>query len=278
MAHALASLTFLAVAFAIFWLAHRLCALRIEKSNNVSIDDHITNGNNTALALRFSSFALATALGLCGPLSAPSTGFLRDIASFAFTGVILLALLFIAFAILDRVVLPGLNNTQAILGGNSAVGFAEAGGGLATGFILRSAFSGQGSLLSGVVFFLLGQLTLVLFLKLLERLSPFDDQAEIAQGNPALGLHLGSMLVCLSLILASAVSGDFTDWGRDIWAFCLAAIRGIILLLAGCYLTDKVLLAKTTLTQEIARDKNAAAVIADMGVKLGLALIIAATA
>jgi uncharacterized membrane protein YjfL (UPF0719 family) len=271
-------MTFLAVAFAIFILAHRFCAYRIEKTNNVSVDEHIISGNNTALALRFSSFALATALGLCGPLSAPSAGFLRDLASFAFTGVVLLALLCIAFAILDRVVLPSLNNTQAILDGNTAVGFVEAGGGLATGFILRSAFSGQGSLLSGVVFFLLGQLALVLFLKLLERLSPFDDQNEIAQGNQALGLHLGSMLVCLSLILASAISGDFSAWGQDLWAFSLAAIRGMILLLAGCYLTDKVFLAKTTLTQEIARDKNAAAVIADMGVKLGLALIIAATA
>ncbi|WP_243438693.1 DUF350 domain-containing protein [Fundidesulfovibrio soli] len=278
MIHALASLVFLALAFAVFWLAHRLCADRIARAGDTSLEEQVCARNNAAVALRFASFALASALGLCGPLMAPSTGFLRDVGWFAFTGAVLLALLVAAFAMLDRLVLPGIDNTKAILDGNLSVGLTEAGGGLATGLILKAAFTGQGTVFSGVVFFLLGQLTLVLFLKLLERLSPYDDQAEIAQGNAALGLHLGSMLVCLGIILASAVSGDFSHWGEDLAAFGLAAVRGVALLLACSWLADKVFLTGTTLGEEIVRDRNLAAVIAEAGVKLGIALIIAATA
>lgn len=278
MANAFASLFFLALAFVFFWLSHRICARRIQKASSIPLNEHIGARSNTAVALRFSAFAVASAMGLCGPLTSPSTGFLHDIVGFSFSGLILLALLILAFALLDRLVLPGVDNTKAILDDNTAVGLVEAGGGLATGLILRAAFSGQGSLLSGIVFFLLGQLSLALFLKLLERLSPYDDQAEIARGNVALGLHLGSMLVCLGLVLASAVSGDFTHWSRDLTAFALASVRGVILLLAGCSLADRFFLGRTTLAHEIARDKNTAAVIYAMGVKIGLALLIAATA
>ncbi|MFP5238414.1 MAG: DUF350 domain-containing protein [Acidobacteriota bacterium] len=278
MAHALASLVFLALAFAVLWLAHRLCADRIARAGGTPLGEQISTLNNTAVALRFASFALASALGLCGPLMAPSTGFLRDVAGFAFTGSVLLALLVAAFAMLDKLALPKIDNTKAILDGNLAVGLVEAGGGLATGLIMRAAFTGQGTVFSGVVFFLLGQLALMLFLKLLERLSPYDDQHEIAGGNAALGLHLGSMLVCLGIILASAVLGDFSHWGEDLAAFVLAAVRGVVLLLAFSWLADKVFLAGTTLGEEISRDRNLAAVIAEAGVKLGIALIIAATA
>jgi uncharacterized membrane protein YjfL (UPF0719 family) len=278
MARALASLVFLSLALGVFWLAHHFCARRIDKAGDAPLGEHLDTHANAAVALRFAAFALACALGLCGPLMAPSAGFFRDVAGFALTGAALLVLLALALALLDWLVLPGVDNTKAILEGNVAVGLVEAGGGLATGLILKAAFSGQGSILSGVVFFALGQIALALFFKLLEKLSPYDDQSEMAGGNMALGLHLGTMLVCLGLILASAVSGDFTAWARDLTAFGLAAVRGVVLLLAGCWLADRYFLAGRSLTEEIVRDRNAAAVIAGMGVKIGIALLVAATA
>lgn len=278
MANAFASLFFLALACFFFWLAHRICAYRIQKASNLALNEHIGARSNTAVALRFSAFAVASALGLCGPLTSPSMGLFNDVVGFCMSGMILMALLILALALLDRLVLPGVDNTRAILNDNAAVGLVEAGGCLATGLILRAAFSGLGSLFSGIVFFLLGQLALAFFFKLLERLSPYDDQAEIARSNVALGLHLGTMLVCLGLVLASAVSGDFSHWMSDLTAFAFAAVRGVVLLLAGCVLTDRFFLRRTTLANEIARVQNTAAVIYGMGVKIGFALLIAATA
>lgn len=278
MARALASLVFLALALGVFWLAHRFLAYRIGKAGGVDLGHQLDTHANAAVALRFFAFILACALGLSGLLMAPSAGFFRDVGGFALAGAALLGLLALAFALLDWLVLPGVDNTKAILDGNISVGLVEAGGGLATGLILKAAFSGQGSILSGVVFFALGQIALALFFKLLERLSPYDDQSEIESGNMALGLHLGSMLVCLGIILASAVTGDFTAWGRDLTAFALAAVRGVVLLLAVCWLADRYFLAGRSMTEEIVRDRNAAAVIAGMGVKVGIALLVAATA
>ena len=272
------SLVFLALAFALFWLAHRVRAWRIGKQCGARLHEQICLRNNSALALRLSSFALACALGLSGALQAPSMGFWRDLAAFSLTGLSFLVLVTLAFMLLDRLILPRLDNTKAILEGNMAVGPAEAGGGLATGLILRAAFSGRGSYLAGVVFFLLAQVGLTLFFTFLERLSPYDDQEEIARGNTALGLHLGSMLLALGIIMASAVHGDFSNWGSDLTTFAWESFRGVALLLAGSWLADRLFLGGFSLGRQIASERNTAAVISCMGVKLGLALLIASTA
>ncbi len=273
----LANLAFLLLAFALMWLGLRLDAWLLQRGGGQSQGQLITEANNTALSLRLAGLCLGLALGLSAPLSAPSRDLAADLAGLALSGLLMLGLLFVARLLNERLLVRGLDNTAEILQGNLAVGLVELGSLLASGLVLRGAFTGSGALLSGVVFFLLGQAALVVFFLVMEWLSPYRDQEELAKGNLALGLHQAGMLLCLGMVLSACVAGDFSNWSRDLAEFAYAAGKGMLLLLLFSWLTDRALLRRTTMAQEIARDQNPAAVLTCLGVKLSLAVLVVHT-
>lgn len=270
----LANLTYLILVFGALWAAGAY-ALRVVHGRHVlSEAERLDSEHNLALSLRQGGLYLGMALGLAGVLGAPSRGFSRDLLGLLLYVPLTVGLLFAAWWINERWILRTVDNTVAVLKGNVAVGLVEVGSFLASGMLLKSAFSGQGSLMSGVVFFLLGQAALIGFFRLMEILSPYNDQHEIEAGNAALGLHFAGMLMALGIILAACVAGDFTHWGRDIGAFLLAAVKGVALLLAASWVADRVLVLHASVAEEISHERNYAAVVAGLGMKIGLALLI----
>ncbi len=242
-------------------------------------DAHIDDGN-LAVGLRRAGLYLGIAIALAATISGDSKDLLSDVIALSTDGVLILVCLFSCRFINDKIMLGHINNDQECMKGNAAVGTVEACMYIATGFVLNGSLSGlsntlMDSILSTIVFFVLGQLALLVFGYLYEVITPFNVRDEIQNKNIAAGLGLGGILVALGIILRSSIEGPSLDWSTDIINFAMFALYGIIMLLVFRIVIDKMLLPTTKLSIEITKDKNVAALLVAESAIIAVAIIIA---
>ncbi|MCP4722638.1 MAG: DUF350 domain-containing protein, partial [Desulfobacteraceae bacterium] len=206
-------------------------------------DRHIDDGN-LAVGLRRAGLYLGIAIALSGALSGSSGGFFLDLIHLMVDGLIITGLLFSSRFINDFIMMGHLNNDLECIKefslddgrkitGNTAVGVVEAGMYIATGFILNGSLAGGGgtffqSLVSALLFFILGQIALLAFGFIYELITPFNVREEIKKNNLAAGIALGGILVALGIILMGSISGPFTGWGNDLAGFGIYTVYGMV--------------------------------------------------
>lgn len=269
------------------WLAKRVDDWRTKEFDD---DTHIDDGN-IAVGLRRAGLYLGIAIALSGALGGVSKGFLLDIIQLLIDGLIIIGFMFSSRFINDFFMLGHINNDEECikvfqqpdgskLVGNTAVGMVEAGMYIATGFILNGSLSGAGGtffqgIASAILFFIVGQITLLIFGLLYELITPFNVRDEIKNNNLAAGIGLGGLLTALGIILMSSVSGPFTGWGSDLASFAIYAFFGIVMLLISSVVIDKLLLPTTDIATEVKEDRNVAALIVVVSAINAVAIIIA---
>ena len=282
-------LTVLAGVFFI-WLAKKIDDKRTRDFN----DDKQIDDGNLAVGLRRGGLYLAIAIAFTGSLGGQFGGFFIDLLQFILDGSIILVALFVSRSINDRIMMAHLANDAEFIKefqtpggkiqmGNTALGFVEAGMFIATGFILRGSMIGGGgsffqSMASTLLFFILGQATLLFFGWLYELFTRFDVRQEIQKNNMAAGIGLGGMLSALGIILSASIAGPFTGWASDIISYFVYATYGMAMLLIFRFIVDRLLLPTTDLLTEIQTDQNTAALVVVEGAILAVALLIAASA
>lgn len=254
-------------------------------------DDMEIDNGNLSVGLRRAGLYLGIAIALSGAMKGSSKGFFEDIFQLMVDGLIISGFMFSSRFINDFIMLGNIKNDKECIRmihtpdgrqikGNPAVGVVEAGMFMATGFILNGAISGTaGSLIEGitsaVIFFILGQIALLIFGFLYQLTTPFNVRAQIQTGNLAAGIGLGGTLLALGVILMASLSGPFTGWSHDILSFCLYTVYGIVMLLVFKTIVGKLLLPTTTVTVEIKDDRNVAAMIVVESAMNAIAMIIA---
>ncbi len=280
-------LVYVIVGIFFIWLVKRIDDWRTKDFDD---DTHIDNGN-LAVGLRRSGLYLGIAIALSGALGGASSGFFIDLSHLLFDGLIITGFMFSSRFINDFIMLGHINNDAECIKifkqpdgtqttGNTAVGMVECGMYIATGFILNGAVSGTGgsfiqAITSAVLFFILGQLTLLIFGFLYELITPFNVRNEIKNNNPAAGIGLGGILIALGIILMASISGPFTGWSNDLIDFGIYAVYGIIMLLIFRAVVDKLLLPTTNIATEVKEDQNVAALVVVASVMSAVAIIIA---
>ncbi|HVJ92532.1 MAG TPA: DUF350 domain-containing protein [Labilithrix sp.] len=98
--------------------------------------------------------------------------------------------------------------------GNTAAGLAAGAHYVATGIITSHAMAGNDARTLGisVIFFVLGQITLHVFVSLFRALTTYDDAEQIAGENVAAALSYAGAAIALAIIIARATEGEFTGW------------------------------------------------------------------
>ena len=140
--------------------------------------------------------------------------------------------LFITFEINERIILRKVNNDEAVANGNVAVGAVEFSTFVGTGIIMNGAFSGEGGgLLAAGVFFVLGQIALVIAFYLDAAISRRNIQEEIElKGNIAEGVDMAGILIAISIILRASIIGPFTGWIPGLEGFGIYLALGLLAL------------------------------------------------
>lgn len=115
--------------------------------------------------------------------------------------------------------------------GNTAAGLAAGAHYVATGIITSHAMAGSDLRTLGisVVFFVLGQVTLHVFVSLFRALTTYDDAEQIAGENIAAALSYGGAALAVAIIIARATEGDFGGWDSSLkgYAGVLACVLAL---------------------------------------------------
>jgi uncharacterized membrane protein YjfL (UPF0719 family) len=191
-----------------------------------SLANDLTKGNS---AQRLFAVGQVSAIFLVASNAVKSTvrgeDLVHDItwvAAFGLVGVVLIALT----GQLGVTLLMSSRLPKEIERGNVAAGLAAGSQFVATGIITSHAMAGSDmhSLGVSVVFFVIGQVTLHVFVSLFRALTTYDDSEQIAGENLAAALSYAGAAIAVAIIVARATEGDFEGWGTSLKGYaCVIA-------------------------------------------------------
>lgn len=243
-----------------------------------SLDHELTQKDNLALSNSFAGYLFAVLIIYLGALLGPETQgslltSLTETGSYSLIGILLLNL---SWLVNDKLILYRFSNeTEIIKKHNSAVGIVQGGAFIATGCVLAGAVHGEGGgILSFLVFYVLGQLALVICAAIYNLLAPFDVHQQILKKNKAAGTALAGSLIGLGIILMKGASGDFISWTINLENFVFDSLLALLLLPIFRLIFDKLIIFHADLNHEIVKDKNLGAGILELTVTVSFSILL----
>lgn len=234
-------------------------------------------GGNTAIGFRRAGAQIGLAVAMLGVLLGGShPDFATDVVQSLVYGALAIVFMLTSLAVIDKVVLPKVDNNTAVGSGNTAVGIVEFGTLVMTGIIgFASIYGDNGGILSSLAYFALGQVAVVAVVLLFEAVTKHNVVESIANGKVASGVYLSGKIIAYGLIMMSAIKGNgaATEVTNALLEFGVAALIGMVFLYVAEYLIDLVIITKTSVGEMLAED-NVAAMLQLSGVKVGMALIL----
>lgn len=226
---------------------HRRFVLRIE----------LVEKDNLAVALAVAGYYLGLTIVLGGVVSGPASfSVLDDVIGLVTFGLLAIVLLNLSAWINDKVVFSRFDNEKEIVEDrNAGMGAVEGGNYIAVGLITAGAMSGEGGLLPGLVFWVLGLVALIVAGLLYDKITSYDLHDEIEKDNVAVGVAFAGVLIGFGNIIRLAGEGDFVSWNESLTEFGYYMIVGLILLPLVRLFADKVLLPGASLSDELVKER-----------------------
>ena len=192
---------------------------------------------------------------------------------------IIIVFLFISLKLNDKLILHNLNNNEEISNNNVSIAIVESGTILATSIILFASMYGEGSYISSIVFFILGQTALFLMIFLYNISTKFNILELLKNDNRSVSIVLFSILVGFSIVLSVNIFGDSTqnELFNDIkyFAYSFVIYIAFLLLLLNNFL-DKIFFSSFDVKKEI-EDDNIIKITIYSTVKLSIIILITFT-
>ena len=246
--------------------------LHYERSDGkpFAFDNELTSRDNPAFGLYFAGYVVGLAIALAGTLVGLGDDVLENFTNMAITSVLAIVLMRLSIFVNDRLLLPKFDDKKEIIEDrNAGTSFVYVGGFLATGLMINGVLTGESESLvlmvrDIVVYWLVGQAILVLGGHVFQFISQYDVHAVIEKDNVAAGICFGFFLAAQGAVVRMALAGAGSDiWGELVTVFVYASL-GTLILCAGRFAADKLMLPASPLDHEIATDGNmgAAAVVA----------------
>ncbi len=260
-------------------------------------DKEIAEGN-MAVGLRRSGAQLGLAIAMLGVMSGTSTSNLwSDIISTASYGLLAVGFMLMSLLITDKAILPGVDNSDELKKGNMAVGMVEFGTLIMTGMLAYASIRGdEGGLLSSLIYFVAGQLTIILLVIAYEKIlaRKINPVRCVMESNLSAGIYLSGKIIAYGFILQSAIIGNgsvgsqsFSIQPLSIQAlpiqpasiqsmaidYILAAVMGMIMLYIFEILIDRLIVTSTKIKEIIEKDQQVAAIQLSFA-KIGMSLIL----
>ena len=129
-----------------------------------------------------------------------------------------LVFVFTALRSVDKFILSNVDNDNAVVNNNAAVGITECAIFVATGFVSYGALLGEGHITSAWVFFLIGQAVFIVLGYLMEHVihPSHNAKSDIEKGCIPSALIISSMLLVVAMFVKNGIAGDFYGYSQDI--------------------------------------------------------------
>jgi uncharacterized membrane protein YjfL (UPF0719 family) len=240
------------------------------------INDELTRKDNLAISLTMCGYYLATVAIFVGALFGPTQGFTKDLMLVGGYTILGLVFLNISRYINDKIILRKFCNVEQLTQEhNTAVGAVQLGTYVATGLIAAGAITGTGGgVVTAIVFFILGQLSLLIFSLIYDLFTPYCIHEELGKKNTAAGVALGGTLIALGIIVLNGVSGDFVSWQVNLINLAIVNVMAFIFLPLVRFVMDKLVIPADDLSREIIEDKNLGAGLLEATVAISFAIVL----
>lgn len=242
-----------------------------------NMDEELTHNDNYAICTSMVGYFIGMTVIYVGALSGDGKGLWEDVlevAAYALGGILLLNL---SRIINDKVILFKFSvHKELVEDQNVGTGVVEAATYIASGLVIAGAISGEGGgPLAALVFYAIGQLCLIIFSLIYDRLSPYPVHDEIEKDNIAAGLGFAGGIISIGIILMRAVSGDFQGWVEDLTTVGLDVLIIFVYLMGVRLVFDRFILRNSNLTTEIVQDRNLGAGLLEMFVSICFSVVLA---
>lgn len=251
---------YLVCSFVLFWIGKLVYDWT---TPSYRVQDELVERGNTALAVALVGYFLGLVLAIGGVISGPSHGLEEDLTDVLIFGPLSIILLNLSRLVNDRLILHGFSiRDEIIRDKNVGTGAVLCATYIATGLVIHGAVSGVsmvgtvGTVISVVVFWLLGQSVLVIAGVVYDWITSYDVHAEIERDNVAAGLGFAGALVGIGNVVCHAVEGDFISWGLSLQGFGIEVLAGLVVLPIVRIGTDKILLPGLSLSAEISNQEK----------------------
>lgn len=262
-------------ALVLFWISRMV----YDWTTRFRLNEELVDKNNPAVGLSYAGYNVAFAICLVGTLVGPDKGLAKNLQDVALYGAIAIVLLNLARFLTDAFTLYRFRIHDELVGDrNVGTGAALCGAYLATGLIINGSILGEeGGPISTLVFFLLGQLFLILGGLIFQAITRYDVHKIIAEeNNAAAGISFGGFFLGLGFILRASIAGDPVSWPVDLATFALYGIVGLVLLGLIRFFADKVLLPGHDVDDEVGVQANTAAALVVVAAFLLASLVLTA--
>lgn len=254
-------------------------------NRRININDELVKKDNVAFAVAMAGYYLGIIMAIGGALWGPNDWILEEsfgiidnisilsqhVLDVIFYGILSIVLMNLSVLINDKVILYKFRNEDEIIrdqnAGTGAVVFASY---VATGLIVFGAVSGEttlitnlyiwryelGGLFSALIFWILGQIVMVVAGLVYNAILPFDVHKEIEKDNVAAGIGFAGVLLAIGNLIRTASMGNFISWEENILRFVYIVVLGLAILPVIRIGTDKILLPGEKLTDEIVNQEK----------------------
>jgi uncharacterized membrane protein YjfL (UPF0719 family) len=266
------ALAFIALYFVLFLLAKWMK----DFFTPYKINAELTREDNLAVALTMSGYYLGSVAIYIGALYGPSKGLVNDLVLVGSYSLLGLVFLNISRYINDKVILRKFCNIEQLTKEhNIAVAAVQFGTYLATALVAAGSVAGTGgNLLTAIIFFFLGQISLLLFTIIYDLITPYSIHEQLEKKNVAAGVALGGTIVALGIIVLNGVIGDFISWQQNILHLVTINLIAFIFLPIVRFIMDKLVIPNSDLSREIVEDRNIGAGLLEATVAISFAIVL----
>ena len=236
----------------------------------------VSEDSNVAVAFSISGYLVAVGTIFACVIQGPSNGLVTDIQNIFIYSAVGFVLLVTARLINDKLSLQKFCNKSELFSHNNlAVGIVQAASYVCSGLIIGAALMGEGSIITAIAFYLLGQVVIVAFSKIYDKLTKFDLQAELQSQNVAVATNFALTTLAAGIILFHSIAGGFVDWQTSLQAFALDTAIALLILPLGRFILDKIVFSNICIDGEIQKGNSAIALIEGFTlVSLAIAILV----
>ncbi|MEM9832497.1 MAG: DUF350 domain-containing protein [Bacteroidota bacterium] len=246
----LSAITYLALCFILFLLGKWIHQLFQRK---IKVQQELVEKDNFAFAVSHVGYFIGLLLAIVSAVTGPSAGLFDDIINISTYGLLAILLLNLSIIINDKIILRKFSVYKEIIEDrNTGTGVIEGANAIGTGLIILGAVSGEGGgFLTAVVFWVVGQLLLIITAYLYSAIIPFDVHDQIERDNVAVGLGFAGALISIANLIRYGLMTDFFSWQESLTDVGIDVLIGLAFLPIVRWLTDKILLPGRSLTDEL---------------------------
>lgn len=240
------------------------------------INEELTQKDNLAISLTMCGYYLGTVAIFIGALFGPTQALTKDLMLVGGYSILGLVFLNISRYFNDKIILRKFCNIEELTKEhNVAVGAVQFGTYVATGLIAAGAVTGTGGGVgTAIVFFVLGQISLLIFSLIYDKFTPYSIHEELGKKNVAAGAALGGTLIALGIIVLNGVSGSFVSWEENLINLAVVNVMAFIFLPVVRFMMDRLVVPGDNLSREIIEDKNLGAGLLEATVAISFAIVL----